>query len=105
MVVANIRELSCMELIYTCISRLIRYLHENGHDDMIGDMEHYYEPISFNRVIYHSRSTEADKRITVLLKDADRLLEKNDNNFEEVTDYQIDPNNKSDNVFSRSMLE
>ena len=89
MVEANIRKLSRMELIYTCISKLIRYLHKNGHDDMIGHMEHYYDPNDFNRVIYHSRSTDADKRIGVLLKDADLLLEKCGNDFEEITEYQL----------------
>ena len=89
MVEANIRKLSRMELIYTCIAKLIRYLHKNGHDDMIGYMEHYYDPNDFNRVIYHSRSTDADKRIAVLLKDADLLLEKCGNDFEEITEYQL----------------
>ena len=47
MVEASIRKLSRMKLIYTCISKLIRYLHKNGHDDMIGHMEHCYDPNDF----------------------------------------------------------
>ena len=35
MVEANIRKLSRMELIYRCISGLVKWLHENGHDDLI----------------------------------------------------------------------
>ena len=89
MVEANIRKMSRMVLIYACISKLICYLHKNGHDDMIRHMEHYNNPNDFNRVIYHSRSTDADKRIAVLLKDADLLLEKCGNGFEEITEYQL----------------
>ena len=89
MVETNIRKLSRMELIYTCISKLIRYHHKNEYDDIIGHMEHYYNPYDFNRVIYHNRSTDTDKRIAVLLKDADLLLEKCRNDFEELIEYQL----------------
>ena len=54
MVEANIRKLSRMEPIYTCISKLVIYLHRNGRDDLIGHMAHYYDPNDLNRVIYHS---------------------------------------------------
>ena len=48
MVEANIRKLSRMELIYTCISKLVSYLHKTGKDDLIGHMAHYYDPDDFN---------------------------------------------------------
>ena len=35
MVEANIRKLSRMELIYTCIAKLVSYLHKTGKDDLI----------------------------------------------------------------------
>ena len=41
MIEANIRRLSRMELIYTCISKLVSYLHKAGRDDLIGHMAHY----------------------------------------------------------------
>ena len=50
MVEANIRKLSRMELIYTCIAKLVSYLHKTGKDDLIGHMAHYYDPDDFNRV-------------------------------------------------------
>jgi hypothetical protein len=89
MVEANIRKLSRMELIYTCIAKLVTYLHKNGKDDLIGHMAHYYEPDDFNRVIYHSKSTDADERMDVLLKDADILLERCGSSFDDVTEYQL----------------
>lgn len=89
MVEANMRKLSRMELIYTCIAKLVRYLHKNGRDDLIGHMAHYYDPNDLNRVIYHSRSTDVQERIDVLLSDAQQLLEKCGSAFEDVLEYQL----------------
>lgn len=89
MVEANIRKLSRMELIYRCISKLAVYLHKNGRDDLLKGLEHYYDPEDYNRVIYHSRSTEADGRIAELLRDADELQSACAGEFEDVTEYQL----------------
>jgi hypothetical protein len=89
MVEANIRKLSRMELLYTCISKLVTYLHKNGHDDLIGHMAHYYDPNDFNKVIYHCSDVDVEERFKVLLKDADTLLERCDGSFDEVTEYQL----------------
>ena len=88
MVESNIRKLSRMELLYRCISKLVKYLHDNGHDELIGTLERYYDPTDFNRTIYHSRSTDADERIKVLLADADKLIRNCGDRFAEVTEYQ-----------------
>ena len=67
MVESNIRKLSRMELLYRCISKLVIYLNDNGMSDRVFPMEHYLDKDDFNRFIYHSRSTEADDRIEILL--------------------------------------
>ena len=85
MVEANIRRLSRMELIYKCISKLVTWLHKNGHDDLIKTKEHYYDPSDFNVVIYHCRSTDTNDRIQVLLDDIDFLLDRCDH----VSDSQM----------------
>lgn len=89
MVEANIRKLSRMELIYRCISKFVTWLHNNGHDDLISSMEHYYDPNDFNQVIYHSRNTEADTRMRTLLDDADKLISKCGDSFDDVTEFQL----------------
>lgn len=85
MIEANIRKLSRMELIYRCISKLVTYLHKNRHDDLLRGLEHYYDPNDFNVVIYHSRPTETDDRMSTLLKDADTLLGVCTGKFDDVT--------------------
>ena len=89
MVESNIRKLSRMELLYRCISKLVKYLHGNGHDELIESLERYYDPADFNKTIYHSRSTETDDRINVLLSDADKLIENCGSQFAEITEYQL----------------
>ena len=89
MVEANIRKLSRMELIYRCISKLVVFLHKTAHDDLLEGLEHYYDPDDFNRVIYHSRSTEADDRMITLLADADILQERCGDKFQDNTEYQL----------------
>ena len=88
MVEANIRKLSRMELLYRCVSKLVIYLKNNGFEDRIFPMDHYTEPDDFNRFIYHSRSTETDERIAILLNDSDTLLSRCDD-LEDVTEYQL----------------
>lgn len=89
MVEANIRKLSRLELIYRCIAKLVVYLHKNGHDDLLSGLEHYYDPDDYNRVIYHSRSSEIDNRMATLLADADLLQKCCSGQFEDVTEYQL----------------
>lgn len=89
MIEANIRKLSRMELIYRCISKLVIYLHANGFDHLIESLEHYYDPNDFNRVIYHSRSTETDDRLKQFLMDADILIEKCATGFDDIIEYQL----------------
>ena len=89
MVEANIRTLSRMELLYRCISKLVCFLHKNGHDDRIASMEHYYDPDDYNRVIYHSRSTEVQDRLQMLLDDADKLIRNCGDMFQDDIEYQL----------------
>ena len=89
MIEANIRRLSRMELIYTCISKLVSYLHKAGRDDLIGHMAHYYDPNDFNQVIYHCSDIDAEARFSVLLSDADLLLDRCGSSFEDATEYQL----------------
>ena len=63
MVEANIRKLSRMELIYTCISKLAMYVNKTNGAALPEDLKHYTDPADFNRVIYHQRSTDADDHI------------------------------------------
>ena len=74
MIESNVRRLSRMELIYTCIVKLAMYVNKINGSVLSDDLKHYIDPNDFNRVIYHQRSTDADERMKQLLTDADKLL-------------------------------
>ena len=69
MIESNIRRLSRMELLYTCVAKLVSYLHKEGKEDLLEGLEHYYDPNDFNRVIYHSRNEDAAGKISDILKE------------------------------------
>ncbi len=89
MIESNIRSLSRMELLYTCVAKLVSYLHKNGKDSLLEGLEHYYDPNDFNRVIYHNRSEDTAEKTAGILKDADTLLERCGSAYDEVTEYQL----------------
>lgn len=89
MIEANIRNLSRVELIYTCVAKLVIYLHKHGRDDLITGLEHYYNPNDYNQIFYHSNSDETIDRAKIILADADRLLKNCGQDFDDITEYQL----------------
>ena len=89
MIESNIRKLSRMELIYTCISKLASYVSKSEEDALPDDLKHYTEPDDYNRVIYHQRSTDADDRMKQLLSDADRFLKLCESDYNDSTEYEL----------------
>jgi hypothetical protein len=88
MVESNIKRLSRMELLYTCISNFVRYLHKNGKDDILEGFEHYYDPSDYNAVIYHQRNNDYAERLRTIIADGEKLLEKCSSGYDDVRDYQ-----------------
>lgn len=89
MIAANIRKLSRMELLYTCVAKLISYCHKNRKDLLSEGMEHYCDPNDFNRMFYYSDSSDTEERLNSILQDADRLLSVCGTELEDVTEYQL----------------
>jgi len=89
MIEANIKNLSRTELLYTCLSKFVIYLHKNGFDSLLTDLEHYYDTNNFNRTFYYSDSSKTENRIKTILDDADKLLRLSGHDFDDVMEYQI----------------
>lgn len=89
MIEANIRRLSRMELIYTCISKLAVRVDKACAAALPDDLKHYLDPNDFNRVIYHQRSTDADEHIKQLLADAEKLLALCESGYNHSTEYDL----------------
>ena len=89
MIESNIRFLSRMELIYTCISKLVVYLTKKQPDMVSEPLKHYADPNDYNRIFYHQRNDDMETTIQTLLTDSDCLLELCKTDFEETTEYQL----------------
>ena len=89
MIEANIRFLSRMELIYTCIFKLVVYLTKKQPDMVPEPLKHYADPNDYNRIFYHQRNDDMEAIIQTLLADSDCLLELCKTDFEETTEYQL----------------
>lgn len=89
MIESNIRFLSRMELIYTCISKLVVYLTKKQPDMVSEPLKHYADPNDYNRIFYHQRNDDMETMIQTLLTDSDCLLELCKTDFEEATEYQL----------------
>ena len=75
MIESNIRKLSRMELLYTCISKLAIHVNKANASALPDDLKHYLDPNDFNRVIYH--------------QDADRLLALCESDYNDSTEYDL----------------
>lgn len=89
MIEANIKKLSRAELLYTCVSKFVIFLHKNQQDTLLVGMEHYYDPNDFNRNFYYSDSSKSDDILADILKDADKLLDVCGQDFDDVVEYQL----------------
>ncbi len=89
MIESNIRFLSRMELIYTCISKLVIYLSKDSQDKIPEELKHYADLNDYNRIFYHQRNDDMEAIIQMLLTDSEKLLYICKTDFEEVTEYQL----------------
>ncbi len=87
MIESNIRFLSRMELLYTCISKLAVYLTKKQPDIISEQLQHYADPNDYNRIFYHQRNDGMEAIIQTLLTDSGCLLHLCRTDFEDVTEY------------------
>lgn len=88
MVASNIKKLSRLELLYTCVANMVKLLHKK-QDDIPSGMEHYVEADDCNKVIYHTRSTDVREKISVVLADAALLIKKYGEDYDKSSEYQL----------------
>ena len=89
MIAANIRKLSRMELVYTCISKLVSYLKKQCPQLLTEQLMHYTDAEDYNRLFYHHRDEDNDKKEQQLLNDCGELLRICGADFEDVTEYEL----------------
>jgi hypothetical protein len=88
MVAANIRNLSLLELFYTCAANLTKIMQQRGLV-IPENQKHYIEKDDYNRLIYHQRDLDATERTIVVMHDAEKLMDLCEGNFDDTSEYQL----------------
>lgn len=88
MVASNIKRMSRLELLYTCVANLVKEVAARK-EELPKELQHYTQADDRNRVIYHNRSEETSDRIAVILKDAAVLKELCGSRYDESSCYQL----------------
>ena len=89
MIASNIKKLSRLELLYTCVANMVKCLHKSEEDELIKGMEHYYDDDDRNKVIYHNRSEETSDKIQTVINDAVKLLPLIEDKYLQTSEYQL----------------
>lgn len=89
MIASNIKKLSRLELLYTCVANMVKCLHKSGDDELIKGMEHYYDDNDRNKVIYHNRSEETTDKVQTVINDAAKLLPLIEDKYLQTSEYQL----------------
>ena len=89
MIESNIRKMGRLELLYTCLSNLVKELHRDGKIEMLEGLEHYADPNDRNRVVYHDREIPQSERLQKVIDDATELLPKCADEYADSEDYQL----------------
>lgn len=88
MIAANIRNLSLLELFYTCTANLAKVMVSRGLI-LPENQTHYAEKDDYNAFIYHQRELDANERTIDVMHDAEKLLELCEGDFDDTSEYQL----------------
>ena len=88
MIAANIRNLSLLELFYTCVANLAKVM-VNRDVPLPEEQKHYVEKDDYNAFIYHQRNLDANNRTIQIMHDAERLLDICGGDFDDTSEYQL----------------
>jgi hypothetical protein len=89
MVASNIKKMSRLELLYTCVSNMCRLMRRKDDANLPESMKHYIEATDHNEVLYHNRSEDTENKTDTVLKDAALLIVACSGNYDESSEYQL----------------
>ena len=74
MIASNIRNMSRLELLYTCVADVARSVQDKVAPEFLDGLGHYLDDADRNLVIYHNKEEKWEKKTRAVLLDAERLL-------------------------------
>lgn len=89
MVESNIKRMSRLELLYTCVANMVE-MADRLEVKIPEELAHYLKSDDHNLVIYHNRSEDTGKRIETVLSEAKILMNLCENeNLKDTSEYQL----------------
>lgn len=88
MVESNIKKMTRLELLYTCVSNLAKEL-TNDKITLPEELLHYTKENDRNLVVYHNKSEETSSKIETILKDACTLKSLCGSSYDDSSNYQL----------------
>ncbi|MBR1856993.1 MAG: transposase [Oribacterium sp.] len=89
MIESNIRKMGRVELLYTCLSNLVKEIHRDGKPELLEGLEHYANDNDRNAVIYHDQKTPQAEKLQKIIDDASSLLPKCAKEYADTEDYEL----------------
>lgn len=89
MVASNIKKMSRLELLYTCVANLAKLMHKSEDASLPKSLTHYIEDGDHNQVLYHNRSEDTESKIVKVLKDAALIITACGSCYDESSEYQL----------------
>ena len=89
MIESNIRKMGRLELLYTCLAKLVKELQRDGRAELIEGYEHYTDPNDRNVIIYHEKDTPYADRLQKVIDDACELLPKCTQDYADTEEYLL----------------
>lgn len=87
-VASNIKKMSRLELLYTCVANLVKAA-QKREMKIPERFSHYLKKEDMNEVIYHSRSEDTLSRIEKILAEAKAAKDLCNGIFDDVSEYQL----------------
>lgn len=88
MISANIKKMSRFELLYTCVSNLVKEM-KSTDIEIPSEYAHYADADDRNKVVYHNRAESAESKIATILEDAKVLINLCDEDVEDSSEYKL----------------
>ena len=89
MIESNIRRMGRLELLYTCLSNLVKEIYKDDPARLPDKFIHYNAPNDRNKVVYHDKNTSTKEKIQIVIDDASELLKLFEDDYSDSRDYQL----------------
>lgn len=91
MIAAHCKDMSRLEIVYTCVLNCVKLLKETGNELLIPEnMKHYLEADDLNQVIYYAKGEDVEPRLKKVINEAKQMKEiMEDDEWHTFSQYQL----------------